>query len=189
MTLDLTARDRKLVRASGIHPVVLDSRDAEQLGAPRAGASTTHRTGEDLLVALHLTYGEDDRPPTVLLSNYVPSVAVRVLNVTDDTVENVNAYLAGEARRAVALRSLEVPAGGAASLPRPLGELMIAREAELAPPRPSTLNVDGRDRAAFEVAHGAHTAYWGDVRANAPSVVIYAWGLVSAPRLVTIPAA
>jgi hypothetical protein len=96
--------------------------------------------------------------------------------------EIVQEYMEREVRRELAMRSLELPEGGAEHLDRPLGELIVAREQSLPPSNPVTFSVDSTPRRAVTVSYGAHTAAWADLPGYGATLALYAerWPI---PRL------
>jgi len=116
-------------------------------------------------------------------------VRERVLATRRSPVEEesslVNKYLEREARRALALRSLEIREGEIERGGVPIGQLTIEREALLPPPTDVTLSVDGTERAARAVAYGAWSVAWADLPDTDVSVIVYARERRARPALLT----
>jgi hypothetical protein len=181
----LTERERMLLGAAGVDVVTADPRHRDRLGAPRATVATTQRDGVPTLLALNVAYGRQDTPPVVELQVFSPSALRAAAGLAGGDGGGTGTYLAHETVRKVAVRSLEIPAVGAHAVPAPLGGMVLARQSAIGAPHATALHLDGHAHAARAVTWGDHAGYWCELPADAPGLVLYAWGLSTPPRLVT----
>ncbi len=161
------------------------ARDARLvLLSPRAAAAplegglhTTTRDGARVATALWRTFAEPEGGGRLEVLTFVRSrLAAGPHRVTE--AERVAEYLEQEARRALALRSLEVREGETSRDGAPIGQLTVEREAQLAAARPATMTLDSAQRSAKVVALGEHAATWSDLPDLDVAVIVYAdrWG-------------
>lgn len=167
----LSVELRSLLELAGIK-VVLPAAPPE--GTPRAGAQTSMRAGVRVLSAFRVEYGahRDDEGPRLEVVTLPHDRILRGV-AEEDQESALEAYLEREARRELAMRSLELGDGAAEHLDTPLGELILAREAELPAALPITILVDGEETPARTVAVGRHAATWSSLPGPEVAAVVY----------------
>lgn len=164
---------RSLVELAGIR-IVLPARRPN--GFARAGAHTSMRAGVRTLSAFYVRYDaqQAEEGPRLEL---VTLPRDRMLSSPHDPVADdesaVEAYLGREARRELAMRSLELRDSTAESRDSHLGEIILAREDRLPAASAITIVVDGRVHRAHTVSFEAHTATWSDLPSHGVAAIVY----------------
>lgn len=151
----------------------------------RTSAVTTSADSRRILSALAVTVAAGPAPPTRI--ELMTFVRERILATrrgsADEEVASVGEYLEREARRTLALRSLEVGEGEVERGGAPIGQLTLEREALLPPATDGRLSIDDAGHAAKVVAYGPWSATWADLPDFRTAVIVYVNG--PCPALVT----
>lgn len=169
-----------LARDAGIRPL----RPAGVAGHVDVGATTTTLGARRLLTMLWHKIAVDAGASLEVHTFVRERVLASRASAAERHGTIVERYLEQEARLALALRSLDVLEGETERGGIAIGELVVARAANLPAAKASKLTIEGAARSAHTIACGEHLAAWADAPELSVAAVVYARAFPEPPHLV-----